>query len=308
MMRARAVGGLEVALLVSIGVFWGLNWPAVRIALTELPPLTLRAIGFSAGALLLALVVWWRGERLWPRRVELPALILTSLFSVLGFNVFTAYGQLHTETSRAAIIAFTMPVWATLLAVVWLGERLTRLRSIALLLGMGGLGLLLGQDLFAVGRSPLGTLLVLGAALSWAVGTILLKRRRWSLTALAQGVWLMALSAPPVILAALLIERPWTLGTPSLPVATALTYHIVLPMAYCYAVWAVLVNRLPAPVVATGTLLIPVVGVLSAVALLGEPLGWRKLLALLLVLASVALVLIVPERVARYAAADAVRD
>lgn len=295
-MRARAVGGLEIALLVSIGVFWGLNWPAVRIALTELPPLTLRAVGFSAGALLLALVVRWRGERLWPQRAELPAMILTSLFSVLGFNVLAAFGQLHTETSRAAIIAFTMPVWATLMAIVWLGERLTLWRTLALLLGMGGLGLLLGQDLFAVGRSPLGALLMLGAALSWAVGTILLKRRRWSLTALAQGVWLMALSAPPVILAALLIDRPWQLGALSAPVATALTYHIVLPMAYCYAVWAVLVSRLPAPVVATGTLLIPVVGVLSAVALLGEPLGWRKIAALLLVLSSVALVLIVPER------------
>lgn len=295
-MRPRAVGGLEILLLISIGVFWGLNWPAVRIALTELPPLTLRAIGFTAGALLLALVVRWRNEPLRPPRAELPAMILTSLFSVLGFNVLAAFGQLHTETSRAAIIAFTMPVWATLLAIIWLGDRLTRWRTLALVLGMSGLGLLLGQDLFEVGRSPLGALLVLGAALSWAMGTVLLKRRRWSLTALAQGVWLMALSAPPVILAALLFDRPWELEAPSPKVAVALSYHIVFPMAYCYAVWAVLVSRLPAPVAAMGTLLIPVVGVLSAVALLGEPLGWRKVLALLLVLSAVALVLIVPER------------
>lgn len=295
-MRPRAVGGLEILLLVSIGVFWGLNWPAVRIALTELPPLTLRAIGFTAGALLLATVVRWRGEPLWPPRDEWPAMVLTSLLSVLGFNVLTAYGQLHTETSRAAIIAFTMPVWATLLAIVWLGERLTLWRTSALLLGMSGLGLLLGQDLFEVGRSPLGALLVLGAALSWAMGTVLLKRRRWSLGSLAQGVWLMALSAPPVIIAALLVDKPWELNALSPTVALALGYHIVFPMAYCYAVWAVLVGRLAAPVAAMGTLLIPVVGVLSAVALLGEPLGWRKILALLLVLSAVALVLVVPQR------------
>lgn len=280
-------------LILGIGLFWGLNWPAVRIGLTELPPFTLRSVGFLAGGVLLALVARLRGETLLPTRAELPALTAAGLLSVMGFNVLTAFGQLATETSRAAILAFTMPLWATLMAAA-LGERLTLERMLALAAGMAGLALLLGQDLGEVGRSPLGSLLVIGAALSWAAGTLVLKSRAWSLGPVALAAWLIGVSTPPVLLASALLDQPWRLGWPSPLVAGAMLYHIALPMVFCHAAWVILVGRLPAPVAAIGTLLIPVVGVLSAVLVLGEPLGLRKIAALLLVTGAVAAVLIGP--------------
>ncbi len=291
---AAPVGAGSLALLLAIGIFWGINWPAVRIILGEIPPWTLRTIGFTSGALLLFAIARLRGETLLPRAAELPRLTLAGLLTVFGFNALTAYGQLHTEASRAAIIAFTMPLWATLMSAVILGERLTIERVLALLAGLTGLSLLLGQDLLEVGRSPLGAILVLGAALSWAAGTVVLKGATWSLAPLATAAWLIAVSAPPVILLSLLFDRPWELTVSSPQVWVALAYHIALPMVFCHTAWVTIVARLAAPVAAIGTLLIPVVGVLSSALLVGEALTLRKIGALLLIVCAVALVLIVP--------------
>lgn len=293
------IGWKELALLLSIGLFWGLNWPAVRIILTEIPPFTIRMLAFVGGAAVLLGLARLRGERLRPVAGEWGPLILVALLSVFGFNILAAFGQLNTETSRAAIIAFTMPVWATLLSIAFLGDRLTWERAGALLLGMAGLGLLLGEDLLDVTRSPLGSLLTLGAAVSWAVGTVLLKRRTWSLPPLALAGWMVAISAPPGILGAALVEQPWTLPVPSTQVFLVFAYHILFPMVWCHYAWVTLVASLPAPVAAIGTLMIPVVGVVSAILLLGEPPALQKFVALTLVVSAVALVLIVPGLKAR---------
>jgi drug/metabolite transporter (DMT)-like permease len=293
------VGWRELALLVSIGLFWGLNWPAVRVILTEVPPFTMRGTAFALGAVVLLLVARARSEHLRPGRAEWAPLLVVSLLSIFGFNILTAFGQLHTETGRAAIIAFTMPVWATVLSMAFLGDRLTWERALALLLGMAGLALLLGEDVLSPARSPLGSLFALGAALSWAAGTVLLKQRTWSLPALPLAAWMLAISAVPAALSALLLEQPWALATPSWGVVVVFAYHVLFPMVWCYAAWVVLVARLPAPVAAIGTLMIPVVGVVSAVLLLGEPALLHKFLALGLVVTGVALVLVVPGLKAR---------
>ena len=298
--RARGhVGWKELALLASIGLFWGLNWPAVRIILTEIPPFTIRMLAFVGGAAVLLGLARLRGERLRPAAGEWVPLILVALLSVFGFNVLAAFGQLNTETSRAAIIAFTMPVWATLLSIAFLGDKLTWERAGALLLGMAGLALLLGEDLLDVTRSPLGSLLTLGAAMSWAVGTVLLKRRSWSLPPLALAGWMLAISAPPAVLGAVLVERPWDLPVPSTQVLLVFAYHVLFPMVWCHYAWVTLVASLPAPVAAIGTLMIPVVGVVSAILLLGEPPAVQKFVALALVVSAVAMVLIVPGLKAR---------
>ena len=74
---------LTVAL---IGLLWGLNWPAVKYMLTEMPPLTIRATAFPMAAILLALIASARGERLWPKPREWGPIIVTGLLVIFGFN------------------------------------------------------------------------------------------------------------------------------------------------------------------------------------------------------------------------------
>lgn len=286
MARSQATA---VVLVVTIGVLWGLNWPAVKFILGSVPPLTFRAIGFTLGALLLAIIARRAGEPLYVEAQERRPMVIAGLLTVFGFNVLTAFGQLLTETSKAAIIAFTMPMWAALLAVIFLGERFGLNRIASLALGMAGLATLLAGEAQAFIDRPAGFLFMLGSAVSWAAGTVLLKARDWTTPPLARSAWLVAVSALPAWTAALLFEQPWPLEIPDGATLAVFAFHVVGPVALCYAAWVSLVSRLPASTAAIGTLLIPVVGVLSSSLLLGDVLTLDKIMALGLIVSSVAL-------------------
>ncbi len=285
-----------VVLVITIGILWGLNWPAVKFILGSVPPWTFRAIAFSLGAVLLAVVARCAGERLGVAAQERGPMLVAGLLTVFGFNVLTAFGQLLTETSKAAIIAFTMPMWAAIMAAVFLGERFGINRIASLLLGMTGLATLLAGDFGQFVNHPAGFLFMLGAALSWAAGTVVLKAGNWTTTALARSAWLVGVSAVPAWAGAMMFEQPWTLAFPGWSVVAVLAFHVVGPVALCYAAWVMLISRLPASTAAIGTLLIPVVGVLSSQLLLGDVMTWQKMTALGLIVASVALTFVQPLR------------
>lgn len=275
--------------ILTIGLLWGLNWPAVKVILSEIEPWTLRAVGLGAGAVLLALLARLRAESLMPPPGTLPRLAAAGLFTVFGFNILTAFGQLQTETSKAAIIAFTMPVWATLLSVAVLGERVGPRRVAAIGLGMVALGLLVAEDPAGLVAAPAGPLFMLGAALSWAVGTVLLKGAAPEMGPVARATWLVGVAALPAVLGAAAIAPPADAAMPSAPVLAVLAFHIAGPMVACHAAWVVLVGRVPVAVSTVGTLLIPVVGVVSSALLLGETIGPLRVLALAAVVGAVAL-------------------
>jgi len=285
-----------IVLVIMIGVLWGLNWPAVKFILCSIPPWTFRALAFTLGGVLLAVIARGAGESLGVAAQERSHLVVAGLLTVFGFNLFTAFGQLLTETSKAAIIAFTMPMWAAIMAAIFLGERFAISSLISLLLGMSGLAVLLAGDIGNFISHPAGILFMLGAAVSWAAGTVLLKARAWTTTPLARSAWLVGVAAIPAWAGALLFEQPWTLAVPDTLVLAVFAFHVAGPVALCYAAWVVLIARLPASTAAIGTLLIPVVGVLSSHVLLGDVLTWQKITALGLIVSSVALTFIQPLR------------
>lgn len=293
--RLHGQGGVAaIVLTLTIGVLWGLNWPAVKVLLVEIGPWTLRAVGFTIAAALLFVIAAARGDRMAPRSEDRVRLALAGLFSVFGFNILTAFGQLVTDTSKAAIIAFTMPVWAALMSSAILKEPLTTRLAAALALGVAALGLLLAEDVAGVVAAPAGPLFMVGAALSWAFGTVLLKRAAPSLGPIARSAWLVGVSAPPAILLAFLFEPqgpPLAWRDVSVGAFAVLAFHIIGPLALCYAAWSVLVARLPVGVAALATLLIPVVGVVSAGVLIGEVVGPMRLAALVAVVAAVGVAL-----------------
>ena len=101
-----------------LALLWGLNWPAVRIALTALPPWTLRGAGLACGALLLLAIAKALGRSLALAPGMAPRVAIAGVLNIAVFNVATAFAQLNTSTSRAAVLTFTMPVFTALFA--WL--------------------------------------------------------------------------------------------------------------------------------------------------------------------------------------------
>lgn len=292
--RAEALPPAGFVLLAALSVFWGLNWPAMKLALTEIPVWPLRTLCLIAGGGALLAISAAGGRSLRIATGEFRPLIICTVFNVVGWQLFSGYGVSLMEAGRASIIAFTMPVWAALLGGFLLSERTPPRRWAAMALGMAGLAVLMGPDLFQVGKSPLGALMMLGAAVSWAIGTVLLKRTAWSLPTAALTGWQLMLGAVPITIGALIIGEvpdPFSLSPSALG---ATLYIIVMPMIFCHWAWFKVVALFPTAVAAIGTLAIPVVGVLSSGMILGEPIGLREIMALALVGAALVMVLLLP--------------
>jgi len=270
-----------------IGVLWGLNWPAVKFLLTEIPPLTLRAISFTAAALILAIVVTLLKQPLRLKKDEAIATATVGIFLICGFNVLTAFGQVFLESSKAAIIAYTMPSLTAVLATVYLRERLDTRVILALLVAMGGLAFLASENLTSLIENPIGPLIMVFAALSWAMGNVGLKSRKWRLLPLPLTVWFFAFSSLATWPFVFIWEPIWQQNLPSLQVLATLTFHILGPMIICYILWAVLVARLPTTIAAISALTAPVVGVLSSVFLLDDVMTWQKGAALAAIIFSI---------------------
>ena len=137
-----APAGLMFLAITSVG--WGFNWPVTKYLLSELPPLTLRGSTGVIGAALLAVLALARSQSLKVERHLWPRLMLAALLNVTGWMVLMGLALLWLPASEAALIAYTMPVWASLLAWPVLGERPTVLRTVALVMAFAGLAAIMG--------------------------------------------------------------------------------------------------------------------------------------------------------------------
>ena len=281
------------ALLAGVTLFWGTNWPVLKIALFELPVWSFRTLCLLGGGLGLLALARLGGSIRVPGQ-QVGPLLVCALFNVLGWQLFSAYGVLLMPAGRASIIAYTMPVWAALLGFFVLGERLTATKLIGLGLGLVGLAVLMGADLGALGESPLGAVFMVLAALSWAAGTVLLKRYSWTIPTTVLAGWQVLAGALPVGIGAIAFEEISALGEVSLTAWVATAYIIALPTIFCHWAFMVVVRLFPAVVAAIGTIAIPVLGVFSSAWALGEPVGAREIVALVLVCAALAVVLVLP--------------
>ena len=282
-------------LLAGLSLFWGLNWPGMKIIMNELPAWWFRTSCAVVGGAALLTISAASGNSIRLERREVPLMLICSVFNFVGWLVFSAYGVSLIGAGRAAIIAFTMPVWAAVFASCLLGERFTGPKVAGLFLGLAGLGVLIGPELAALSAAPLGALFMLGAALSWALGTTLFKRFRWTVPVASNVGWQLLASAVPMLIVAALVEPVPDVTAISREAAIALFYIYGFPMVFCQWAYYKTVHLFPASIAAIGTLMVPVVGVYSSHFLLAEPVGWRELGALVLIVTALASVLVIPN-------------
>jgi drug/metabolite transporter (DMT)-like permease len=220
-----------------------------------------------------------------------------ALVNMAGWNIFVVHGMRLMESGRAAIIGYTMPVWGVILSTWLLKEPFTVRRFVGVALGLGGMVLLLSNELRAVGDAPLGTILVTAAAVFWALGTVMMKKWPVDLPATSFTAWQMVIAVVPALAIALAREpgpfSPFALHVwPMLGVF----YNIVVSFVLCYWAWTRIALIAPVGVSSLAVMMTPVVGVFSSMVLLGEQPHWYDYAALCLVVASLCTVLIPPRQ------------
>src|SRR4051795_6655566 len=191
--------GLMFLAITSLG--WGFNWPVTKFLLGELPPLTLRGSTGVIGAGLLALLALMSGQSLRVAPGQWPRLVLAAALNVGAWMVLMGLALLWLPASEAALIAYTMPVWASLLALPILGERPPLWRVLALVLAFAGLGSIMGANGLSASRDKLpGILMVLGGAFAFALGTVLAKKLPIRLPPLSAAAWQIGVGCVPIVL------------------------------------------------------------------------------------------------------------
>src|SRR6185312_423367 len=291
-MSARENAGNARLLVVLLGICWGLNWVAARIILEALHPWQLRAVGVSLGAATLFAAAALSGAKLSIARRNWSKVLISGFFNVAAFGVGSAYAQVYGTTSRAVVIAYSMPIWATLLARVVLKERLTPIRIGALALCAAGLAILI----FPLARNglPFGALIALCCAWSWAAGTIYLKVAKLDAPMVVIAAWQVLVGAAMLVIGMLYFE-----GLPNLlalPPRFVLWfgYNGLIGMGLAYYLWFVVIDRLPTTTASLGSLLVPVVGVIGSAVLLGEWPDFYDAVGFALIFAAAACVLLQP--------------
>jgi len=284
--------------LAGLTLVWGFNWVAMKVALSAVAPWSFRALCLGLGPLVLLAALRAGGQRLASPRGQWGRLALLALFNITGWNVLVAFGLTMIPAGRGAILGYTMPALAVPLSIWLLGERPTARKLCGLALGMAALAVLMGEAILDVGASPLGSLMVLGAAASWAFGVVLQKRYPAEMPPGSYTVWIMFLGGLPVIAAALVFDDLGALMQVGLWPALGVAYNVFLAFGFAYWAWIKIASEVSVTVFSISTLVIPVVGVVSGMLFLGERPSWPEVLAALLVVGSL-LTVVVPQREAR---------
>ncbi|WP_114239510.1 DMT family transporter [Dyella sp. C9] len=257
--------GAVLALLATI-LIWAYSWVVMKQVLNHAGPFDFSALRYSLGALVL-----FGALRVLRQPLKPPPLLPTAMIGLCQTTAFQGLGQwalVNGGAGRIALLAYTMPFWAVLLAWIILDERLTPRRWLGL--GLAAIGLVcIIEPWHGLGNAR-STFLAIGAGLAWAMGTVLSKRVfiRHAPTPLNLTAWQMLFGALALVVVALCVPQRsmdwnWSL-------VAGLAYSVLIASSLAWGLWLLVLHRLPTAVASVASLGVPIVSVLLAWAILHE--------------------------------------
>jgi len=287
----RRLDSAAWSLLLLLSVLWGGSFLYVKIALAELPPVTLMALRVTFGGLGLLVVLRVRGIKLPRDPAVWRALCVMAVFNAILPFALIAWGQREISAGLAAVINSATPLWTLLLAHFFTpDERLDAGRSIGVLVGFSGVVLLVGPDAVdGLGAPALAQLACVAATVSYGISLVWGRRIRGiDGGTVAAGQFLSA--APAAIVLAAIIDRPWVLPVPGFATVASITGLVLLSTVVAYIVYFRLMQNYGAGNASLVTMLIPPSAMLLGAVFLGETVDPRALSGFALLAAGLAIV------------------
>ncbi len=265
--------------VVVLTLVWGTNWVLLPIAVREESVWTFRSTCL-VGAGLLSLGIA-RGLRLSLHvpRAQRPALVMAALVYLVVWNVGSTYAAVLIPSGQAAVLGFTMPLWATLVAWLVFGERPSARLLGSLALAACGVGCLAWAARHSYASAPLGFLLGLLAGLGWAGGTLILQRGALRISPIVSTGWQLLIAGVPIALVAA-ATGTGAAFVPSWTTLLVIGYVTIVPMVLGNIAWFSIVGMLPASVSGLATVMVPMVAMATGAVVHAEPLGPLQLAAM----------------------------
>ena len=285
----------DIALLSFVSLGWGFSFPVMKVGLESYPPITFRALSIVIGIGALGIVLWARGQSLKIPRSDLKKLFAISQINLTAWQMGLLYGVILMGASRAAIVGYTMPVWAFVTSVIIYKAPVNARGVIGVTLALAAVAALTLNDFSQFVTAPAGLIILVGAAMSWGAGTAMIRNTPLSITNESMAFWALICTVPAYAAMTYWFESHlWR--WPNFTETWTILYGGLVTFSFCYVVWYRLSRKLPPEVSSLSIMLAPVIGVISSTLTIGEqisPLDW---LALLLIIVAMAVVLL-PARV-----------
>ncbi|MCM8746504.1 EamA family transporter [Thermomicrobium sp. CFH 73360] len=279
----------QLVQLVLLGTIWGSSYLFIKVAVEGFPPVLLVEGRLLLGAAVLLAIRWWTRQQ-WPACAVWPHLVVMALVGNVVPFLLIAWSEQHIDSGLASVLNATTPFFTVLFAVLaFRAERITWGKAMGVGLGFVGVAVLSGADLTAFrSASTQGQLAVLVSSACYGLGFAYARRflRGAPLALAAAQIGLAALLLVPLVLAS---GIPGDLR-PTLPAFLALSALGVVSSGMAYVLYYRLIASAGAVVASLATYLMPPVGVTLGWAVLGEPIGWRLLVGVVLILAGMAVV------------------
>jgi len=267
----------------------GVNWPVMSIALRSVSPLWMAAFRLVAATATVLVLTAATGRLEAPHRKDYPVVASVAVFGLALVFVLVFFALEIVPPGRSSILVWTAGLWTVPIAVAFVGEHMGRRRWLGLMTGIAGMLLVFEPARldWADGRVVLGHLMLLGAALTHAGVAVHIRRHRWVSTPLRLLPWQLAAATLPMAALALAVE-----GLPSVAWTPGLAANLVFQgvVVSGFATWGQMTVLRSHTAIGTNLvlMLVPVVGLLSSVLVVGETLTVAVVAGLVLVVAGVA--------------------
>lgn len=280
-----------VYLAIMVGT-WAGNWPLMKLALGDAPPMQfvlMRLIG--ATALLWPFLLAVREPAL-PSKGERLGLAWVGLLQVAGFMIFGIIGLSIVPAGRAIVLAYTMPLWAIPIGLTLWPEAFGWRQFAGAAVGFAGLVLFMNPGLvdWSNGRVLAGNAFLIAAAICWAFGSCFYRSRKWRSPFWTQTFWQILVSIVPVAALAFAFGA----GQPihwSARLVAILVYNWIVSTALGYFLWNKVLTMIPASVAGQVMALTPIGGFLLSIAIFGGTVGGDVMISVALIIAGIILTL-----------------
>jgi drug/metabolite transporter (DMT)-like permease len=290
------INSLDLLLILLVTVSWGLNYPIMKFVVTTYPPLTFRAFTFTIGFVLLGAYALRRGESLDIPVSERWLAFKLGMPNMVLWHLGLIYGVTLLNSGRAAIVGYTMPVWALLASVLMFKNTLTVRGIMGVICSLLATFLLARDEMSNFAGQPLGLACTLAAAMAWGVGNAMMKNCKISISSMALTFWMLLLAAICFTVLAFVFEQDrW--AWPTWMQFAAIFYAGAVTFAISYVAWFRVARKLTPVASGLSIMLVPMVGLAGGYWMLNEVVGLADITALFLILLAMAIVLIPRRRV-----------
>lgn len=255
-------------------IAWGINFPILKLAIRDMPPLTFSAVRLFGGAIVISSIIFLSGSPglLPPRseRLRLAGVGILQFASVLGLAGIALRAL---PAGRTVTTIYTMPLWAALFDRLLLKHRLAPVQMLGIVVSLSGLLFFLNPTVldWSAPGVVAGTGLVLTAAMLWGLGAVLYKSQQWQASLLSQTLWQLIASGAVLLVLATIIEEPLSSRfTPTL--LLILIWNWVVPTALAVWAWGKVLNRMTASVAGQLLMCTPFVGIAASTVIFNEDL------------------------------------